>query len=525
MNIEDTLKTDSYNSLNQNNLPTGSTRLNENSKCIKLSDTQFAYDIWYFELVNNRYILKGMYRSGILSKLQSFGYFKRVHEDNSYIFIREIENIISEVEPFLMKHQILDYIYSARDLNFHFDHQDIHVNTEKLRETFLRQSHIIFNSNFLEHLAPHTKPILRDTKESSFFNFTNCVIEVNKEEITIIPYCDLNSVCVWSQHIIKHSFNFTKFFHESHFYRFLKNVANHEPDRYDSIISAIGYLLNNYSHPSRSQAIIIYDENLTDSQCPQGGTGKGVFVQALKQVRDIAKVDGKKLDLDDRFLWQDVTLQTEIVWIDDPKPSLEFSAFHSCLTDGWSIEKKHKQQMFIKPKESPKMIITSNSIVKGEGTTNKRRQHPIEFSDHYQKQIKLGNEEPIKDEHGCTFFDNDDWTETEWNRFFSLMMTAAQFYLIKGLVPYELKNVEKNKLIQSTTEDFSVWVENQFFETGKEFKTSVYFNDFKVTYYGAESELKQRTFTNWLSLYARTRKWKIKIKRSNSESIFTFDRL
>ncbi|MBK9542596.1 MAG: hypothetical protein IPO49_09815 [Bacteroidetes bacterium] len=195
------------------------------------------------------------------------------------------------------------------------------------------------------------------------------------------------------------------------------------------------------------------------------------------------------------------------------------------MTDGWSIEKKHKQQMFIKPKESPKMIITSNSIVKGEGTTNKRRQHPIEFSDHYQKQIKLGNEEPIKDEHGCTFFDNDDWTETEWNRFFSLMMTAAQFYLIKGLVPYELKNVEKNKLIQSTTEDFSVWVENQFFETGKEYKTSVYFNDFKVTYYGAESELKQRTFTNWLSLYARTRKWKIKIKRSNSESIFTFDRL
>src|SRR5439155_25720777 len=120
---------------------------------------------------------------------------------------------------------------------------------------------------------------------------------------------------------------------------------------------------------------------------------------------------------------------TQVVWLDDARPELGFETFHSCLTDGWSIEKKFKDQFFIEPEDSPKLLITCNTILKGEGTTNKRRQFIIEFSNHYSRNIKQGNEEPIKTEHGCTFFAQDDWKPQEWNQFFFFMLDCTRQYL------------------------------------------------------------------------------------------------
>jgi len=288
------------------------------------------------------------------------------------------------------------------------------------------------------------------------------------------------------------------------------------------LISALGYLQHNYQSPKNAQAVICYDENLTDSDNPQGGTGKGLFVQAPKQMRNTVIIDGKKMNLEDRFIWQDVTVQSQIVVIHDPKPSLNFSAFHSCLSDGWSIEKKNQPQFSIKPEESPKMVITSNSIVKGEGTTNKRRQYIIEFSDHYQKQIIKGIEEPIVAEHGCLFFDKDDWSKEEWNKFDNLMLMAVSDYLKNGLYSYDLINVAQNKLVQSTNEDFYTWTSEQCFEVDKQYCADDLFSEFKSTYYGDDKDFKQRKFTNWIKEFAKMRNWKYNRTPSNGKSNFTF---
>ena len=86
---------------------------------VNLSDTQFVYDIWLFELHKNKYVLKGIYRDGILSKLISLGYFKRIRENGSYFFIKEIANIITQVEPFKIKDDAFRYVQEiAFDINF-----------------------------------------------------------------------------------------------------------------------------------------------------------------------------------------------------------------------------------------------------------------------------------------------------------------------------------------------------------------------------------------------------------------------
>ncbi|MBK8364513.1 MAG: hypothetical protein IPL24_12870 [Bacteroidetes bacterium] len=162
-----------------------------------------------------------------------------------------------------------------------------------MRETFLRQSHLIFNSNYLEHLPTQSKRILRDNKANSYIPFLNTILQVTKTGITLISYFELKDTCIWENHIIKSDFILNNNFETCHFNIFLKNVTNHDPERYKSIISTIGYLLHNYQSPKNAQAVIFYDETITDFENPQGGTGKGLFVQGLKQIRNVT-IDGKK---------------------------------------------------------------------------------------------------------------------------------------------------------------------------------------------------------------------------------------
>jgi len=516
------------NTINKTNpeIETGKLITNQVDKItpIKLSEIQFGYDIWTFELYKNQYVLKGIYRDGILSKLISLGYFKRVRENGTYYFIKEIENIITQVEQFKIKDDTLLYVQGiSSDLNFKYNGHDVKVKKEKLRETFLRQSHLILNPSYLEHLPTHNKALLRDSKANSYIPFLNKILKIDKSGIKAMGYNELVDSCVWKNHIIQRNFELNENYQSCHFNKFLKNVTNDDSERYKSIISAIGYLLRDYQSPKNAQAVLLYDETITDFDNPQGGTGKGLLVQGLKQIRKVVTIDGKKLNLEDRFRWQDIDEQTQIIVIDDPKPSLDFSAFHSCLTEGWSIEKKNQPQFSIKPGDSPKLLIATNSIVKGEGTTNKRRQHIVEFSDHYQKLIINGNEEPIIIEHGCSFFDKEEWCEAEWNLFDNLMVNALSKYFQNGLYTYKLKNVAQNKLIQSTNIDFSDWAIDQSFELDKQYLTNEFYTEFQSTYYGENKDFHQRKFTNWLKKFAELKNWDMKIKRSNGNSIFTFN--
>lgn len=67
--------------------------------------------------------------------------------------------------------------------------------------------------------------------------------------------------------------------------------------------TAIGYLLHFYCRESEGQAVIFYDEAVTDTRTPMGGTGKGVLMSAIKAIRNVAKIDGKHFKSENRFLF------------------------------------------------------------------------------------------------------------------------------------------------------------------------------------------------------------------------------
>lgn len=528
-----------YNSTDEGNFQKVENSPEPNLEMVIINQREFAIGIWHFEnfFKKDEFIgteLKGLYREGVLRELNFMGFFKRqiatngdgtpimhpIHAFNNRITLVVLKEIhdaffqkcIKPIETPIIVEQFETKIYFLPN---------------ELRDKFLKQFHLIFNDGFLTHLENHTLPILGDTEKESYFFFENIILKTSINGKEAIKYSALENYCVWEDHIINKDFEFVENFLGCHMEKFISNVCLDEEDRKEAFYSAIGYLLHSYNSETRGQAVVCYDESPSKKGEPQGGTGKGLLANAVKQVRSIAKIDGKKYRSDDKFRWQNVKPTTQVVFLDDVQQSFSFDDLHSLLTDGMNVEQKYKDEFLIAPIKTPKFIITSNTILNGKGTTNERRQFIIEFSDYYSKAIKKAENgvkpEPIKDEHGCVFFSNEYWGNKEWNEFFSFMIECSLMYFQKGLKGYKLRSVAKNTFLQATNENFVEWViDNEWLSLGEKRKLRDIFEDFRDTYYGADSDFSQGTFTKWLKIYAESLGMDRKISGSNKNKDLQF---
>jgi hypothetical protein len=494
-----------------------------NLKPIFLKRNSFAYDLWEWKINSWRqFEVSALYYEGIRDFLYSYNYFKREISKNSHLFILEKGNIIEQISSEKIKDVISDYFITLpKVIEFEFKGVKYHTPRETLRNIYLKQQHNVINDNWLTNLNYHDKIVLRDTKKEAFFAFKNGLVEVTKNEIKIKSYSNQSDLCVWNDQIIDFHFEeICKPNRVGEFEKFINNVCNQNEGRVNALRSAIGYLLHNYNTPSKGQAVIIYDEELTTGEKPMGGTGKGVIANALKIMRSTAKIDGKNFKSDDRFKWSNINPSTQIVWIDETNKKFNFDILFSCLTDGWQIEAKYKNKFDIPVKDSPKVLICSNIIVENKGASNLRRQFTVELSDYYSKRLVNGTETPISDEHGGDLF-SEEWDFDEWNLFYWFMLDCVKYYLKNGLCDYERINVERNWLIQKTCEEFVEYIHTNPPRTNDNFFIKKIFDDFKSNYQTIDEHLAQRTFTNWLKDYCESKKYKLeKTGKSNGEPVY-----
>ena len=489
-----------------------------------LTPTSFAYDIVEFKYDNkhNRYELKGIYHEGVREYLSSVGIFKRYINKDKAILIKQDGCFIEEISPENIKDIFQEYVFSLEDtIKFTHDDIDYKIPSEAIRNYFLKQSNLFFNEKWLEHLEEHTIPILKDSKKYCYVVFRNCFVQISKKDkIEVLEINKLSEKCVWKSQRIERDFKRIEDYSNNPFVQFFSNATAGIDGRYDSLRSAFGYLIHNYFSPADGKAVLLYDEALTDKMKPMGGTGKGLCANALTYIRSQVKIDGKHWDATNRFRFELVKPGTQIVWIDETKSDFKFDSMFSCLTDGWTIERKYLPQFFIMPEDSPKVLICSNTIINNMGSSNKRRQFIIELNDYYSKKIITGSEKPIEDEHGLLF--SEQWSAITWNEFYSFMIDCVRHFFENGLVPYELKNVASNLLQQKTSPEFVEWVSEQDFQLDTLYDNKVLFEDFKNKYLGDDTNFKQRGFTNWLKFYATTKHILFKNRTSNGSAQFCF---
>jgi hypothetical protein len=364
--------------------------------------------------------------------LELNGFYKYApHGSDKYMFVRVSNNLINKASEEEVKDFTLKHLFAYDDLSI------FNYFADKTR---------LFKEDFLSMLDTVNIYFMEDTKDNSHIYFKNCALRVDKEKVEMVDYVDLGGY-VWQDQVIDRDFDFCDATN-CDFKKFILNLSGSNLDRVRSLESTIGFLMSGYKDPGYCPSVILNDEVLTE--IPEGGTGKGLFVQGLGQMKKVSYIDGKTFSFDKQFAYQTITTDTQLISFDDVRRDFNFERLFSAITEGITIEKKNKDAISIPFKYAPKIIITTNYAIKGKGNSFVRRKWELEFTQHYTSDFT-----PM-DEFGKRFFD--EWSDEEWCSFDNYMIKNLQLYLSEGLIKSEFKNLNTRRLVADTASEFVEWL-------------------------------------------------------------------
>jgi len=419
--------------------------------------------------------------------LEENGFYKYCPEGSkNYVFVRVTNNLIDHTSEKEIKDFILNYLINLDDYSIY---------------NYFADQTRLFREEFLTLLSTIDIYFIADTKDSSYLYYRNCAVKITKGEIKTIDYLDLGGY-VWKDHIIDRNFKLCDSEY-CDYKRFVYNVCGKNEERVDAMESTMGYLLHGHKNLSYCPAIILNDEVISDN--PEGGTGKGIFMNALAQMKKVVTIDGKSFAFERSFAYQLVSADTQILVFDDVKKHFDFERLFSVVTEGLTLEKKNKDAIKIPFSRSPKIAITTNYAIKGAGNSFARRKFELELHQHYNKTFT-----PL-DEFGKLLFG--DWDDDDWCSFDNYMIKCLQSYLEFGLRESKFVNLKIRQLSAETSHDFIEWCgllagsqpNTQLEVDVKNYKHTLYL-DFIEEYpdYGpkAKMTISRTKFYKWLVAYA-----------------------
>ena len=419
--------------------------------------------------------------------LEDNGFYKFCPEGSrNYVFVKVTNNLIDHTSEKEIKDFILNHLIDLDDLSI-YNHFADHVR--------------YFKEDFLTLLATIDIYFIEDTKDTSYLYYKNCAVKISLDGVEPIDYLDLGGY-VWKDHVIDRKFNICEY-DGCTYQQFISRICADEESRVKTMESTIGFMMHGYKNLSYCPAVILNDEVISDN--PEGGTGKGLFMNALSQMKKLVVIDGKAFAFERSFPYQTVSADTLILCFDDVKKHFDFERLFSVVTEGLTLEKKNKDAIKIPFSKSPKIAITTNYAIKGSGNSFARRKWEIELHQHYNK-----NYTPL-DEFGKHFFA--DWDDDDWCMFDNYMVACVKNYLKTGLVTSKFVNLKIRQLSAESSHDFIEWCglveghnKNPNLEVGRKLLKQDLYLDFISEYpdYGpkAKMTISRTRFYKWLVAYA-----------------------
>ena len=419
--------------------------------------------------------------------LEDNGFHKFCPEGSkNYVFVRKENNLIDHTSEQEIKDFVLNYLLNLDDLSIY---------------NYFADTVRLFREEFLTLLKTIDIFFIADDRKTAYLYYNNCAVEVKKNSVNPISYVDLGGY-VWRDHIIDREFKICEV-DRCTYKTFINNISSKEEKKTLTMESTIGFLLHAHKNLSYCPAVILNDEVITDS--PEGGTGKGIFMNAVAKMKKVVTIDGKSFAFEKSFAYQLVSADTQILVFDDVKKYFDFERLFSVVTEGMTLEKKNRDAISIPFSKSPKIAITTNYAIKGSGNSFARRKWEVELSQHYNK-----NNTPL-DEFGKLMFG--DWDDDEWCQFDNYMIQNLQLYLNNGLMKSDSVNQKIRTLGVDTSHEFLEWcgliegeVENLMIsKNSTKYKQTLYM-EFTTEYpdYGpkAKMSITRNKFYKWLVAYS-----------------------
>ena len=409
--------------------------------------------------------------------LQDRGYYRYYPDGgDNFIFIKVKSNRVDNTTEVEIKDDVLDYLQELDDLSIYNHFAD--------RTRY-------FKEDFLSLLDPKSIPFLKDDKDNAYIYYRNCGVRVTKNGLEIIEYENLGGY-VWKDQIIDRDFDICNS-DDCDYKTFISNISNGNDGRINSVRSTIGFLLHGYKDKSFCPAVIVNDEVISDN--PEGGTGKGLLVHGISELKKNIIINGKEFAFDKSFAYQLVSADTQILTFDDVRKNFGFENLFSVITEGITLEKKNKDAIKIPYEHSPKVVITTNYAIKGKGNSFERRKWELELTRYYSSDFT-----PL-DEFGRLLFD--DWDKDEWCRFDNYMLDNLRYYIEKGFVRSSFKNLETRRFIAETNHEFFEWsTDKDTMLLNKRLYKGDEYNSFILEYPDYSRKLSRKMFTKWLKSYS-----------------------
>jgi len=233
--------------------------------------------------------------------LEENGFYKFCPEGSkNYVFVKVTNNLIDHTSEKEIKDYILNYLLDLDDISVY---------------NYFAEHTRYFREEFLTLLSSIDVYFIEDSKSTSYLYYRNGAVEISLNNIKQIDYLDLGGY-VWKDHVIDRDFALCESV-DCDYQKFIQNICGNSTERVNSMRSTIGYMLHGWKNLAYCPAVILNDEMISDN--PEGGSGKGLWVNGLSHMKKVVVIDGKSFNFERSFAYQLVSADTQVLTFDDVK--------------------------------------------------------------------------------------------------------------------------------------------------------------------------------------------------------------
>lgn len=396
---------------------------------------------WYVSVNKKGEQTIGIDRPKLRIFLKELGFYLYYHDPAlpNYDIVMVENNLVSFSASSIIIEKVRDYVLSLPDQFDGIYKNDIfNLVADKL--TLLAEPK--YQNYYIDRLDSIGR-FLKDTRDHCFIPYLNGIVKISKDGIELISYLTSNKL-IWKRALVQRVFNLIdKFSMQCEYDTFIEKISKDDNketwvNRKVSAYTIIGYLIHRYKNPITPKAVILMEQ--CDDYDKGGGTGKGIFAQALSEIVNVVRKVGKSFDPGATFAFQDVSPHTAIININDTGRNFKIEDYNSIITDAIHTERKNKDSITLSYEESPKLLIDMNYSITEMAASAQRRIIRLEFSDYFSE-----DHTPVK-EFGHALFK--DWDDIEYNRFDNFMVNCIHLYLKNGVIEVDISETGKVKSIK-----------------------------------------------------------------------------
>lgn len=448
----------------------------ENTRPIE-TDEQYWEEIVNFKTQKSTYEFRYVECINFLQN-RGFARMRRASNDLSPYLIHITPPTVRVVEPYEVRDYVVEFTKAMRLKN--------------VLELLFRGGPQYLGQDRLSNLAFQSPEFAEAKRDEQLFYFKDTCWQITRDKIEEIEYNQINHF-IWSDQLKQfpaervekslievevlenghYDYKISDLGKKCHMLQFLINTSNFtwrkvkenlqvEPEEIqeniDHLISklcAIGYMLLSCKDRNVSRAVVAMDGRQSEVGKSNGRSGKSIIGEMFKHLLPTIAVNGKAKDIEgDQFVWTELSEKTKIVFIDDVRTNFSIEFLFACITGDWTVNYKGGGRITYPFAASPKLYITTNHALNGEGGSFMDRQWLIAFSDFYNEDHK-----PL-DDFGTLFFD--EWGFEQWNLLWNLMAECVQLYLKYGVVQAPGERLESRRMRQKMGEYFILWADEYF---------------------------------------------------------------